>query len=184
MPGRLRPGIFVSSNQNGKPMRRAVPFVLISTCLLLGSPAFGQESGGAAKPLLQDTAGNCPTKLPFTHVLTNEPLQVLKADKEITPAVEQLHCTGENAYNGDAAAIEDGKKLFRLCASCHGPKGEGRIGPSLIDQQFKYERVARDHGEFEVIYGGAAGAMQPMGRRFDQDQILRIMAYIDSIGAQ
>jgi hypothetical protein len=35
-----------------------------------------------------------------------------------------------------------------------------------------------------VIYGGAAGAMQPMGRRFTQDEILRIMAYVDSIGAQ
>ena len=88
---------------------------------------------------------------------------------------------------GDAAhqaAVDEGKKLFRLCASCHGPSGEGRIGPSLVDQNFKYERVAKDHGMFEVVYGGAAGAMQPMGRRFDQDQILRIMASIGSIRAQ
>lgn len=165
-------------------MRRAGPFLLIAACLLIGSPALGQQAAGAAKPLLQDSAGNCPTKLPFTHVLTNEPIPVMKADKEITPAVEQLHCAGTNLYAADPAAIEDGKKLFRLCASCHGPKGEGRIGPSLIDGNFKYERVASDHGEFEVVYGGAAGAMQPMGRRFTQDEILRIMAYVDSLGAQ
>ncbi len=157
--------------------------VLASCGLFLCTPALGQETGGA-QPLLQDTAGNCPTKLPFMHVLTDKPLPVLKADKEITPAVEQFHCTGENAYNGDQAAIDDGKKLFRLCASCHGLKGEGRIGPSLIDANFKYPRVAKAHGEFEVIYGGAAGAMQPMGRRFDQDQILRIMAYVETLGAQ
>jgi cytochrome c-L len=164
-------------------MRLPGSFLLISAVLLLGSPAFGQQATGA-KPLLQDSAGNCPTKLPFTHVLTNQPIPVMKADKEITPAVEQLHCAGTNLYAADPAAIEDGKKLFRLCASCHGPKGEGRIGPSLIDQNFKYLRVANDHGEFEVIYGGAAGAMQPMGRRFTQDEILRIMAYVESLGAQ
>ena len=160
--------------------------LLVALCGIIGAaPALAQDGGGgAAVPLLQDTAGNCPTKLSFTHVLTNKPLPVYKPDEAITPAVEQLHCTGENAYNGDQAAIDAGKKLFRLCASCHGPNGEGRIGPSLVDQTFKYERVATDHGEFEVIYGGAAGAMQPMGRRFDQDQILRIMAYIDSIRAQ
>jgi cytochrome c-L len=163
-------------------MRGLGAFFLISISILFCSPAFGQQAAGGPKPLLQDTAGNCPTKLPFTHVLTNEPLPVMKADKEITPAVEQFHCTGENAYKGDQAAIGDGKKLFRLCASCHGPNAEGRIGPSLKDEDFKYERVATEHGEFEVIYGGAAGAMQPMGRRFDQDQILRIMAYINTLG--
>ncbi len=165
-------------------MRGLGAFFLISTGVLLCSPAFGQQPPGSAKPLLQDTAGNCPTGLTFTHVLTGEPLPVMKADKEITPAVEGFHCTGENAYDGDQAAIDEGKKLFRLCASCHGPGGEGRIGPSLKDGNVKYERVAREHGEFEVIYGGAAGAMQPMGRRFDQDQILKIMAYVNTLGGQ
>lgn len=158
--------------------------LMLALCALFpGTPALAQEAP-AAQPLLQDTAGNCPTKLPFMHVLTDKPLPVYKADKAITPAVEQFHCTGENAYKGDQPAIDEGKKLFRLCASCHGLKGEGRIGPSLIDANVKYPRVANDHGEFEVVYGGAAGAMQPMGRRFDQDQILRIMAYAETLGAQ
>ena len=164
-------------------MRRFEWFFVLPLVCLTATSALAQQANGG-KPLLQDTAGNCPNKLPFVHVLTNEPLPVYKADEEITPAVEQLHCSGENAYSGDQAAIEDGKKLFKLCASCHGPKGEGRIGPSLIDKTFKYERGANAHGQFEVIYGGAAGAMQPMGRRFTQDEILRIMAFIESIGAQ
>ncbi len=158
---------------------RDVRLLLMSACLLLPGLALAQDA-----PLLQDSAGSCPEKLAFTHVLTNEPLPQFKPDEEITPAVESFHCTGENAYAGDAEAIAAGQKDFRLCATCHGPKGEGRIGPSLIDDTVKYERVATEHGEFEVIYGGAAGAMQPMGRRFTQDQILRIMAYIDTLGGQ
>ncbi len=153
----------------------------LAAAAMLGTPALAQTAA-PAQPLLQDTAGNCENALSFTHVLTNEPLPVFKADKAITPAVEQFHCTGENAYEGDEAAVAEGKTLFRLCASCHGPNGEGRIGPSLIDDNVKYERVATNHGMFEVTYGGAAGAMQPMGRRFDQDQILRIMAYIETLG--
>ena len=73
----------------------------------------------------------------------------------------------------------DGVTNYRLGNA--GAKGEGRIGPSLIDETVKYERVATEHGEFEVIYGGATGAMQPMGRRFDQDQILKIMAYVETL---
>jgi cytochrome c-L len=156
----------------------------LAAAAMLSTSAAAQSAAPAAQPLLQDTAGNCENALSFAHVLTNEPLPVLKADKEITPAVEQFHCSGENAYNDDPAALAEGKALFRLCASCHGPNGEGRIGPSLIDDRVKYERVATEHGEFEVIYGGAAGAMQPMGRRFEQDEILRIMAYIRTLGVK
>jgi cytochrome c-L len=63
------------------------------------------------------------------------------------------------------------------------PDGSGRMGPSLIDDTLKYERVATAHGEFEVIYGGAAGAMQAMGQRFTQDEILKIMAFVETLGA-
>jgi cytochrome c-L len=58
------------------------------------------------------------------------------------------------------------------------------MGPNIVDDTHKYERVATEHGEFEVIYGGAAGAMQAMGKRFDQDQILKIMAYVNTLAAK
>jgi cytochrome c-L len=144
------------------------------------SPALAQDDG----PLLQNSAGECPEPLAFTHVLTGDPLPHYKPDEEITPAVAEFHCSGENPYSGNAEAIADGQNLFRLCASCHGLRGEGRIGPRLTDETIKHERVATVHGEFEVVYGGAAGAMQPMGRRFTQDEILRIMAYVDTLGRQ
>jgi len=154
--------------------------VLASALTMAALPALAQTAEGE-QPLLQDSGGACPDEPAFTHVLTNEPLPQFKPDEEVTEAVTAFHCSGKNPYSGDEQAIAAGQKEFRLCASCHGPKGEGRIGPSLIDDAVKYERVATEHGEFEVIYGGAAGAMQPMGRRFTQDQILRIMAYIETL---
>jgi hypothetical protein len=34
---------------------------------------------------------------------------------------------------------------------------------------------------FEIIYGGAAGAMQAFGDRMDQDEILRLMAFTETL---
>lgn len=52
------------------------------------------------------------------------------------------------------------------------------MGPSLVDDTWTHEGLETDKGMFEIIYGGGVGAMQAFGRRYDQDQILRVMAYI------
>ncbi|HEX9905196.1 MAG TPA: c-type cytochrome [Propylenella sp.] len=163
-------------------MPRATPLVLaLATPFVLALMPVFMAAAASARALLQDSAGDCDDPLPFVHVLTGEPLSHYKPDEEITPAVDEFHCSGENPYDGDEEAAASGKPLFRLCAGCHMPDGTGRIGPSLVDDQHKYPRVATDHGEFEVIYGGAAGAMQPFGRRFTQDEILRIMTYVEEL---
>lgn len=39
-----------------------------------------------------------------------------------------------NALIGDATALSQGKTVFAArCAACHGPNGEGQIGPNLTD---------------------------------------------------
>ncbi len=152
---------------------------LIFAAFLFAGPAAAQSDA----PLLQDTV-DCSEPAEFTHVLTGAPLRQFMPDEEITPAVEGFHCSGENPYSGEEEAIADGKGLYNpLCAGCHMPDGSGHMGPSLIDDTLKYERVATAHGEFEVVYGGAAGAMQPMGQRFTQDDILKIMAFVETLGA-
>jgi cytochrome c-L len=115
--------------------------------------------------------------------LTNEPLALTqRPEQAITPAVEQFHATGENPYGGDAQAIAEGERLYkRWCASCHLPDGSGRIGPSLNDDQWKYPRGATPVGRFEIIYAGGAGAMQAFGNRLDQDQILKLIAFVDTL---
>jgi cytochrome c-L len=56
------------------------------------------------------------------------------------------------------------------------------MGPPLNDNEYRRDRAATDKGKFEIIYGGSAGAMQGFAERFDQDDILRLMAYIETLG--
>jgi cytochrome c-L len=118
----------------------------------------------------------------FRTVIGNKPLELaLRPDQEITPAVEQFRRTGENPYAGEEGAMAEGKKIYaRLCQSCHMPDGTGRMGPSLADNEWNHSRLDTEVGRFEIIYGGGAGAMQSFGQRLDQDEILKVMAYIDT----
>lgn len=121
-------------------------------------------------------------EITFRHALDNKPLEFEhRPDQEITPAVEKFHRTGENPYAGEKDAIAAGKKLYaQYCQACHMPDGSGRIGPNLSDDQWKYERADTAVGRFEIIYAGAAGAMQAFGQRMDQDEILKVMAFIET----
>jgi cytochrome c-L len=118
----------------------------------------------------------------FRHALDNAPLKVpLPAGANLTEAVIHFRNTGTNAYVGDATAIAAGKQVYnRWCQSCHLPDASGRMGPSLVDDQVKYARGDTDVGMFEIIYGGAAGAMQAFGNRISQDDILKVIAYLRS----
>jgi len=122
--------------------------------------------------------------LHFGHVFDDAPLDVTtpRSGETFTEAVRTFHATGLNPYAGDADAIAAGKPLYdRHCQACHMPDGRGRMGPSLIDDTYQYPRSATDKGFFEVIYGGAAGAMQGFARRVDQDDLLKIMAYVETL---
>jgi len=122
----------------------------------------------------------------FRHVLDNAPIELnFKPDQEITDAVETFHQTAENPYDGQEEAIADGKKIYgRLCVACHLKDGSGRIGPNLVDDKYQYDQLATDKGKFEIIYAGGAGAMQAFGRRIPQDEILRVMAYLQELKAE
>ena len=116
------------------------------------------------------------------HSLTGKPLALeYRTNQTITEAVENFHQTGVNPYSGDETAIEDGRKVYKkLCQACHLKDGTGRIGPNLTDEDWMRERTDTEVGRFEIIYGGGAGAMQAFGRRIDQDDILKVMAFIDT----
>ena len=150
------------------------------TCLAIAlvlarGPAWAQSGDGAADG----------EPLEFTHVLDDSQLDVYtpREGEEFTEAVEQFHVSGENPYSGDEEAIAEGRDIFsRTCRACHGAEGSGGMGPALNDDAVRRERAATDKGMFEIIYGGSAGAMQPFAKRFDQDEILRVMAYIETLG--
>jgi cytochrome c-L len=120
---------------------------------------------------------------PFTSPLDDSPLEIkLLPGEKITGGVQKFYDTGENPYKSDAQTVAEGKALYdTYCQACHMPDGSGRIGPSLIGDTHRYPRFTTDQGMFEIVYGGATGAMQPFGRRLTQDQILHIMAYVRSL---
>jgi cytochrome c-L len=129
-------------------------------------------------------AGAVSAAMPeFTSPLDNGPLEVKTLPGEqITEAVHNFYDTGEDPYKEDSEALSKGKHLYQTyCQACHLPDGSGRIGPSLVGDTHHYPRFTTDKGMFEIIYGGATGAMQPFGKRLTQDQILLVMAYVRTL---
>lgn len=120
----------------------------------------------------------------FKNALDDTPLDVTPEPGEtVTDAVKQFHEAGVNPYDGNAEAIADGKLVYTSnCQVCHGDtlKGGAFGSPSLVDDKLRHSRVVDDVGMFEVIYGGAAGAMAGFKGRLTQDQILKVIAYVRS----
>lgn len=120
----------------------------------------------------------------FKSALDDSPIDVSPIKGEtFTDAVKSFHDTGKNPYVGNADAIAAGKKLYNdNCQVCHKPDGSGGMGPNLVDDIVVNERANTDVGKFEIIHSGAAGAMRPFSKRgMTQDQILQIIAFIDSL---
>ena len=120
----------------------------------------------------------------FRHALDNSVLDVKPRPNEVeTEAVKEFKESGKNPYTGNDQALADGKKLYLAnCQACHLPDGSGRMGPSLISDNWVRERATTDLGMFEIIYGGSSGAMQSFARRgMTQDEMLRIIAYVRSL---
>jgi cytochrome c-L len=120
----------------------------------------------------------------FRHALDNSPLAITpRPDETVTDAVKQFLATGKNPYNGDGAAVEDGRKIYQQqCQICHLPDGSGRLGPSIVDDPVINPRAGTDVGDFEILYGGARGAMQSFARRgMSLDDMLKVIAYTRSL---
>ncbi|MEW6714212.1 MAG: cbb3-type cytochrome c oxidase subunit II [Nitrospirota bacterium] len=100
----------------------------------------------------------------------------------------------ENPLAGNPEAIAFGKGLYdENCAMCHGEKGEGDIGPSLIDNIFLYEEGdLADDDYFEIINNGTSEGMVEEGRtakggmpsfsgQMQKDDIWSVISYIRSL---
>jgi cytochrome c-L len=124
------------------------------------------------------------SEIVFRHALDNSPLEIKRGPTEVeTDAVKKFRVTGTNEYLQQEQALAQGKRLYQThCQACHLPDGSGRLGPSLIGDKWIRERVATDVGMFEILYGGASGAMQSFAKRgMSQDDMLKIIAYVRSL---
>ncbi|WP_051241579.1 c-type cytochrome [Azohydromonas australica] len=89
---------------------------------------------------------------------------------------------GTNPLGHDPQALRDGRQLFVRfnCSGCHGGRGGGGMGPSLRDVVWMYG--GKDMDIFDSIAEGRANGMPAWGTKLNQEQIWRLVAYIDSMG--
>jgi cytochrome c oxidase cbb3-type subunit 3 len=80
-----------------------------------------------------------------------------------------LFTVSPTVAEGDAPDVAAGAELFALsCSACHGPEGEGGIGPALADGLERFESV-EDVARF--VSAGVPGRMPGFETRMTPDQV-------------
>ena len=85
-----------------------------------------------------------------------------------------------NAYEGNAWAVAEGKRLYSQfnCVGCHG-HGGGAIGPPLMDAEWRYG--AEPENVFASIAEGRPNGMPAFGTKVGAQQIWQLAAYVRSM---
>ncbi|MGH7619576.1 MAG: c-type cytochrome [Gemmatimonadaceae bacterium] len=86
-----------------------------------------------------------------------------------------------NPYAANAQRASEGAKLFVSynCMDCHGGDGSGAMGPSLQDGRWHFGGTPGDI--FQSIYEGRPDGMPSWGGRIGDDQIWRLVTYIQTL---
>jgi cbb3-type cytochrome c oxidase subunit III len=119
---------------------------------------------------------------------------IASGGQELHPATPHRHPEAQKLKNpipADAAAIEEGRKLFqRNCASCHGPsgKGDGSMAlaggtPSNLTDE-TWDHGSSDGEVFVVIRDGTTSDMEPYKDRLTDKQMWQLVNYIRSLGVK
>lgn len=122
------------------------------------------------------------------HVTGNFALQDEEFEIEMAVAAKQIEAYKKTQANNidennvkfvkdDAAAIGAGKMVFtKNCATCHGGKGEGGIGPNLTDEYWLYGGDIK--GVFKTVKYGAKNGMQPWEKKLKPEEIQNVASFI------
>ncbi len=88
-------------------------------------------------------------------------------------------------YMNDEKWLSVGRVVFKThCVSCHGPNGEGNVGPNLTDDYYK--NIVKIEDIARVIENGAANGSMPAwkNRLSHVNQIVLTAAYVASLRGQ
>jgi cytochrome c oxidase cbb3-type subunit 2 len=87
----------------------------------------------------------------------------------------------KNPHEGDNKAIAEGRSIFmENCSVCHGEDARGKIGPSLVDNKWKYGDSDKDL--YESISKGRSGGMPAWETMLGKERIWKVIAFLRSIG--
>ncbi len=110
------------------------------------------------------SGGKAPTAQPETKVEA-APAQVAQAVKTYKPLTDQ-------------ASLAKGKEIFQKnCVSCHGPQGQGLIGPNLTDDYWIHG-AGMSNVVHTIIEGVPAKGMISWRGVLKEDEILQVASYI------
>ena len=148
----------------------------VTACIQNGDAAESREPGIVRRAMqqVQQPAASAAGQTTF-----------VQHPEHIQPGIS-LHggfATLTNPFQGDRAKVKEGGDLFVSynCMDCHGADGSGAMGPSLADGRFHFGGTP---GEvFQSIYEGRPDGMPAWGGRIPDDQIWRLVAYVQSLGA-
>ncbi|TQE74353.1 cbb3-type cytochrome c oxidase N-terminal domain-containing protein [Leptospira noguchii] len=94
---------------------------------------------------------------------------------------------GMNPLRNNPNSISEGEKTFKtICAACHGPTGQGLVGPSLMDKEWIHGST--DLEVYESIMKGITidktklgrGPMPPHENSLGSEKVYEVMAWIAS----
>lgn len=101
--------------------------------------------------------------------------------------VVQLLALAQNPFSGNAAASEEGRKLFLVsCAPCHGRSGEGGqaqaegVRPPDLTRGV-YKTGPRDEDLFRAISKGITGSEMPGFEPLGTENIWRLVTFIRTL---
>jgi cytochrome c oxidase cbb3-type subunit 3 len=148
-------------------MARPPPVLFLIAALTLAG--CGPSTGGS-------TTAAAPPSLPAGTQVSGVPLGQPPGEPA-SPAAAIA-----NPYEGDAAAVAQGKALFGAmnCVYCHGTAGSGLIGPALDGRGWRYGGAPAQL--YNSIHDGRPQGMPAWGARLPPDQIWKLVAYLESLG--
>ena len=89
--------------------------------------------------------------------------------------------TAPRAYAQSAADVEAGKQLFNgMCVECHGAGGAGGDAPSLNRPRLLH--APTDAALIGILTNGIPNTAMPRIRRFTDNEMQQLVAYVRSIG--
>jgi cytochrome c oxidase cbb3-type subunit 3 len=97
-------------------------------------------------------------------------------------ASSRLATTVANPFQGNAQAQQEGLELFMQmnCASCHGYKGVGGMGPPLNDTEWRFGASPAEI--YKSIFEGRSKGMPAWGNALPPSEIWKLVTYIESLG--
>lgn len=159
-PNPSRPGDIISPISTGEYLKTRDDLTLRSI-IAQGQPNFGMSPFGSA----------------FGGPLDDEEIDAIVAYIRAWEENPPVELPPEIEISQDTVSLDASQIYADLCAQCHGPNGEGGIGPSFQDPLFKGTRS--DEQIFDTInFGHEATAMIGWGDILSAEQIQNLVDLI------